>query len=79
MALPLQIDKRPKPQPIKGILVNRSISQQQFARMIDRSPQWTCTIINGWEDASETFMEVCSQVLDMPIGELFRRGGRDGF
>jgi hypothetical protein len=47
--------------------------------MIDRSPQWTCTIINGWEDASEAFMEACSQALDMPIGELFRSGGRNGF
>jgi hypothetical protein len=45
-------------------------------RQLKLSPQWTSRIVNGWANASEGFMEACSQALDMPIGELF---GRHGF
>jgi hypothetical protein len=79
MSQPYRTDQRPKPQPIKGILVNLGISQARFAEMIGRSPQWTCTILGGWEDASEVLMQACSQALDQPIEELFRKDGRDGF
>jgi hypothetical protein len=79
MSKPYRRDKQPKPQPIKAILVNLGISQLRFARMIGRSSQWTCTIINGWENASEGLRDACTQALDLPVEELFREDGRDGF
>jgi hypothetical protein len=82
MSQPYRTDRRPKPQPIKAILVNLGISQIRFAKMIGRSPQWTCTIVNGWEDASDTFMHDAQDALnaiDETVKDLFRLEGRDGF
>jgi hypothetical protein len=55
------------------------IGKTQLAQQLKLSPQWTSRIVNGWANASERFMDACSQALDMPTGELFRPGGRNGF
>ena len=79
MALQYRTDRRPDPQPIKGVRVLRGITNQQLARMIGRSPTWTCTVLNGWEQASEAFMQDAAEALGVPLDDLFRPGGRDGF
>ena len=75
----ITVDRYPDPHPIKGIMTMRRIGNDQLARQIGLSPQRTSRVLNGYDNASEKFMEDCSQVLDMPIGELFRPLGRHGF
>ena len=72
-------DPSPAPQPAIGIIAMRKIGNAQLAKKIHYSPQRTSRVLNGYDTASERFMEACSQALDMPIEELFRPGGRDGF
>ena len=68
----------PIPQPAKGIITMRRIGNAQLARQIGLSPQRTSRILNGYDNASERFMDACSQTLDMPIDELLRPEGRNG-
>jgi hypothetical protein len=79
MSLPYRTDRRPKPQPIRGVLAVRDISNLQFAGMIGRSPQWVSTVLKGWVNPSESLMQDSSRVLDVPVEELFWPGGSDGF
>lgn len=79
MSLPYRTDRRPKPQPIRGVLAVRDISNIQFARMIGRSPQWVCTVLKGWENPSEELKQDASKALGMPVKELFRPDREDGF
>jgi hypothetical protein len=63
-------DRLPDPQPL---------DRHPALSRIGLSPQRTSRVINRHDNASEALMEACSQLFDMPIDELFNRGGRDGF
>ena len=75
---PTRTDKLPNPQPPNGVTALRRLVNAQLARRIQNSPQQTSRILSGHDNASDAFMEACSQALDEPIGELFRPGGHQG-
>jgi transcriptional regulator with XRE-family HTH domain len=76
---PKRTDKLPHPQPPNGVTALRRPVNAQLARRIQNSPQRTSRVLNGYDNASERFMDACAQALDMPIDQLFRPEGRNGY
>jgi transcriptional regulator with XRE-family HTH domain len=57
----------------------RRYTNLRLAREIHYSVQRVSRVLNGYDKASQTFMDACSKALDLPIDELFRTGGRNGY
>jgi hypothetical protein len=72
-------DRDPDPQPLDGHPALPRIGNTQLARQVKLSRQWTSRIVNAWVNASEAFMDTASKALGMPIDELFRPWGCNGF
>lgn len=69
----------PIPQPAKGIMAMRRYGNARLAREIRYSAQRVSRVLNGYDKASQQFMERTSKALNLPIEELFRPGGRNGY
>jgi hypothetical protein len=72
-------DPYPAPQPARGVMAMRRYTNLRLAREIHYSVQRVSRVLNGYDKASQPFMEDTSRGLDLSIEELFRPGGRDGF
>ncbi len=62
----------PEPQPAKGVLALRRISNAAIARRLGISQQWTSRVLNGHAAAPEAFRAALAELLDTPEEELFR-------
>lgn len=61
-----------QPQPAKGILALRRITNRQVASSLGCSTAWVGRVLNGHVEPPERFRQALSSLLDTPISELFR-------
>ena len=64
----------PEPQPAKGILALKRISNAAVARRLGKSQQWVSRVLNGYAPAPEVFRASLAELLGIPEEELFRPG-----
>jgi transcriptional regulator with XRE-family HTH domain len=68
----------PDPQPIKGVLVMRGVSQADVARQVGCSRKWVYLVVNGRVPAPDRFKHAVAGWLGLPVEALFRDGDRAG-
>lgn len=63
---------QPEPQPAKGTLAVRGITQIDLAEAINCSPAYLCAVLNGVREPSLRFKQRLADFLGLPIPALFR-------
>lgn len=63
-----------KPQPAKGVLALRRISNRDVARELDLSEIWVGRVLNGHAPPPESFRKGLADLLWLPEEQLFRDG-----
>lgn len=64
--------KRP-PHPIKGLLVMRRITQEQFAAMTNYSQEYISQVHNGHKPVTKEYAAAASFALQVPPSKLFSK------
>lgn len=69
--------RAPEPQPLKGVLALRRISQAALARELNVSRTYLGKIVNGWWRPSRRVAVAIAELLGEPVEDLFRREDLD--
>ena len=56
---------------IKEILREKGLTNRDFARLMGKKPQYTCSVANGSIGVSLKMLSRMAEVLDVPLKELF--------
>jgi transcriptional regulator with XRE-family HTH domain len=62
----------PEPQPAKGILALRRITNRQVAQHLGVTPEWVGRVLNGYARPPDRFRAAVSELTGAPEAELFR-------
>ena len=62
----------PIPQPAKGVLALRRISNRAVARHLQCSETWVGRVLLGQQPPPATFRRALAEMLGLPENELFR-------
>ena len=65
------------PQPIKAVLALSDTTIADLARETECSRQWVGRVVNGRERPSVELAQRCSDVLGVPVGQLFVTDAED--
>lgn len=62
----------PTPQPAKGILALRRLTNRRVAIATNRSEQYVGRVLNGWQAPSQEFRAAVAELVGLPESTLFR-------
>jgi len=65
----------PKPQPAKGILALRRITNRELARHLGCTPEWVGRVLNGYVRPPDRLKAAVAELTGAPESELFREEG----
>lgn len=63
---------KPIPQPAKGILALRRITNVELAAATSRSHHYVGRVLNGWQAPSPEFRAAVADLVGLPESALFR-------
>lgn len=63
---------QPVPQPAKGILAVRRVTNVQIATATNRSSHYVGRVLNGWQAPSAEFRSAVAELVGLPESALFR-------
>ena len=66
----------PEPQPPKGILALRRITNRQLARELGCTPEWVGRVLNGYVRPPDRFKAAVVELTGASEAELFREEER---